>query len=287
MKVVGWLGIGLVAAFMVGATMFAIPGPSSGVQSLGKTEIAIPALSPNQPEWNSGNLCSTISYPGPGDVTCVSLVSSSSVPLWYNFSAGTVQGGTVTVVVDGSADCINLNFHSFYSTIMIELEGSYYSCAGFVGSGPPPTVASVGVNSPAGLNVVVNSEGDLFDLVQDGAGYYSNVTIYGTTTYASTTMWSSQLNTTYTYIGTKPGFSSCPSGIVDGRVAWSDASYGSDNTFNTVFIDGTNTHVVPPNYAYSTETLLPPDGNAFGTNDLYGNETTQTAPVGSCQYLGV
>lgn len=282
MKVAGWLGVGLVVSLMVVGAAFAIPGAASGFQSLVKPQQAIPSMSPNQPAWNTGNLCTTISYPGPGDVTCVSLVSKSPVPLWYNFSAGEVQGGTVTVAVYGSADCINLNFHSFYSTIVVDLLGSDYSCTA---TGPPLPIGSA--SGIPGVNVVINSEGDSFNLYQMGSDYVTSVTSYGTTTYASTVMEGSFLNTTVTYIGTTAGFVTCPSGIVDGRVAWSEVSFGSFNTFNTVFVDGKNVKVVPPNYAYSTEPLLPPDGNAYGTGDLYGNETTQSAPPGSCAYLGV
>ncbi|MGP8075830.1 MAG: hypothetical protein ACLP8Y_03720 [Thermoplasmata archaeon] len=228
-----------------------------------------------EPNWNSGNLCDSISYTGPGDVTCVSLVSEAPFPLWYNFSAGTIQGGTVTVVVYGSADCINLNFHSFYSTIVIDLLGSDYSC--------PATPASAG---GPGVNVVVNSEGDSFTYDQYGSQYVSNITFYGTTTYASDLMDGSVLNTTVTYIGWSPATNACPSGITDGRVAWSEVSFGSFNTFNTIFVDGTNVAHPPVNYAYSTESLQPPDGNGYGTSDLYGNETTQTEPLGACSYLG-
>ena len=278
MKVIGWLGIGLVVSFMIAAAAFAIPGAVAGHPSLKETTTT-PAMSPNQPAWNTGNLCTELTNPGPGDYTCVNLQSAAPVPLWWNFSAGEVQGGTVTVVIYGSADCINLNFHSFYTTIIIELYGSWYSC--------PAGISPSSVSNTPGVNIAINSEGDSFSLTQLGSYYATDVTIYGTTTYATTVMDGSFLNTTNTYIGTKPGFSVCPSGIVDGRVSWSTVSLGSFNTFNTVFVDGTNTHVAPPNYAYSTEALLPPDGIALGTGDLYGNETTQTAPAGSCAYLGV
>jgi len=278
MKIVGWLGIGLIVSFLVAGAAVTIPGAASGIQSFvmpshGNTGSVSAAP---QPAWNTGNLC-TPSGLGTADVSCVSLVSAASYPLWYNFSAGELQGGTVTVTIYGSSDCINLNFHSFYTTIVVNIYGSHYSC---------PGTGIDGVAGP-GVNVVVNSEGDAFTLNQLGSYYTTNLVTYGTTTYVSTVQDGSYLLTTVTYIGTTAGFGTCPSGITDGRVAWSEVSFGSYNTFSTIFVDGTNVAHAPPNYAYSTEPLLPPDGAAFGFSDLYGNATTQTAPTGSCSYLGV
>jgi hypothetical protein len=152
-----------------------------------------------------------------------------------------------------------------------------------------------------GVNIVVNSESDILNLTQSPSSYHhsrcnnqatpyaTNVTIYGTSTVVNAVQsWdSSRLNTTVTYIGTKPGFSTCPSGITYGRVAWTEVSYGSHNTFNTIFVDGTNVAHVPPNSPYATEPLGPPNGISYGSGNLYGDETTTTAPTGSCQYLGV
>ena len=148
MKLVRWMGIGLIVSFLVAGAAVTIPGAASGIHSLFQPSHSSGSA---QPAWNSGNLCNSISYPGPGDVTCVSLVSAASYPLWYNFSAGEVQGGTVTVTVYGSADCINLNFHSFYSTIVVDLLGSYYACPG---TGIGVSTAS----SSSGVNIVINSE---------------------------------------------------------------------------------------------------------------------------------
>jgi len=280
MKVIVWLGIGLVAAVMVGAAVFNLPSARAGVQS-----VLTPSHSPSphepEPAWSSGNLCSSIAYPSAGDITCVSLVSAASYPLWWNFTevpAETV-GGLVTVAVYGSADCINLNFHSFYTAIVVDLYGSDYSCPGSGSGGGDP-----------GVNVVINSEGDTFALNQMGSFYSTNITQYGTTTFESVVMDGSFLATNVTYIGTTAGFATCPSGIVGGnpaRVSWSEVSFGSFNTFGTIFVDGTNVHVAPSNYAFATYPMLPPDGLAFGAGDMYGNETTQTAPLGSCAYLGV
>jgi len=278
MKLVGWLGVALVVTFMVGAVIFVFPGAVSGVSSF----LTPNGGNPHQPEptWSSGNLCSSISYPGPGDITCVSLQSDSSVPLWWNFSEvpAETEHGTITVVIYGSSDCINMNFHSFYSAIVIDLKGSDYSCL--------PFAAGLPAGTTAGVNIVVNSEGDSIAVVQEGSFYALNITSYGTTTFPSIVQWGAELNTTVTYIGTTPGFASCPSGITVGRVAWSEVAFGYHDTFNTIFVDGP-VHMAPTNYGYSTEPLQPPDGNANGVGDLYGNETTQTAPAGSCAYLGV
>jgi len=280
MKVVGWLGIGIVAAVMIGFGVFAMPGAATSVQSFLTSDHG----NPHQPEpvWSSGNLCSSITYYGKGDITCTSLISAAPYPLWWNFTEvpAETEHGTVTVDIAGSEDCINLNFHSFYTTIVVELAGSDYSCVAFAGSGGVP-------GSPSGVNIAVNSEGDSFSYIQDGSFYVTNITSYGTTTFASVTQWGSWDNTTVNYIGTNAGFATCPSGITAGRVAWSEVAWGSFDTFNSIFVDGTNVHHAPPNYGYSTEPLLPPDGNAYGYSDLYGNETTQTTPVGACAYIGV
>lgn len=257
------------------AYAFAIPAGTCGSGGLPPPS---GTFDTDPPAWTSGNLCSSISYPGPGDITCVSLVSQAPNPLWWNFTEvpAKIQGGTVTVDIFGSADCINLNFHSFYTTIVINLFGSVYACASPVGEGA----------LAPGINIVINSEGDSLTLNQMGSQYDTNLTVYGTTTFVSDTQSGSFDNTTVTYIGWGEKAQVCPSGITDLRVHWSEVSYGSYNTFNTIFVDGTNVVHPPANYAYSTEPLLPPDGMAFGTGDLYGNETTQTAPPGTCGYLG-
>lgn len=275
MKVVVWLGLVFVATVMVAGAALVIPGVVTGSGFSAVSPVSVATSS--QPVWNSGNLCGPsgpTTGPALGDVTCVSLVSASTVPLWYNFSGGEVENGVINVVVYGSSDCINMNFHSFYSTIVITLKGSSYSCPS--SSGPP--------DGP-GVNVVMNAEGNVVVLYQQGSWYSTSVTMYGTTNYFSTEMDGKGLSTTVTYIGTTAGFTTCPSGITDGRVHWNAVAYGSKDTFSTIFVDGTNVAHPPPNYPYSTEPLLPPDGMGFGMHDLYGNETTQTAPLGSCQYL--
>jgi hypothetical protein len=319
-----WLGIGLVVTLvMAGAVSFA-PSTARILQSQSGTSAVGVSSAQSQPSWNTGNLCNALTYgPGPGDVTCLSYVSHSPYPLWYNFSAGSVTGGTVNVTILGSDECIYLNFHSFFTTINIHLVGSGYACpshprdargnsgsylsTGGVGdwhheqsgchirswdSGDTELAFAWGHGGgkkrcAPGVNIVVNSEGDTLRLVQCGRYYVTNVTVYGTTTLVNATQsWHSRgLNTTITYIGTKPGFAVCPSGITDFRVTWSELSYGSRNTFNTIFVDGTNVAHPPPNHPYSTQPMLPPDGTSYGRGNLYGYETTQTPPFGSCHYL--
>lgn len=331
MRRAGWLGIGIIVTFVVAGTVSVIPATATTIQSLLGTSGLTASSTSGEPAWNTGNLCTSIFYSGPGDVSCVSKISNSQSPLWYNFSAGTVERGTVTVSIYGSNDCIYMNFHSFYTTVNIYLLGNDYFCgtghgkggawlaplwgsgggggtgqsrcsAGFGGGGGwllPVEWAQKPKCTP-GVNIVVNSEGDTINLFQspprqhscDGSSgrYSTNVTLYGTTTVFNLVQSRSadDLNTTVTYIGIKPGFAACPWGITDGLVPWwTDVSYGSHNTFNTIFVDGTNVAHPPPNYQYSTEPLLPPDGTSYGKGNLYGNETTQTAPAGTCHYLGV
>lgn len=306
------------------ATLAVIPGAATVVQSLSGSSVAT-SSSDTQPTWNSGNLCTPTAGPSAGDWNCVSIISKAPYPLWYNFSAGEIQGGVVNIWIYGSNDCIYLNFHSFDTKINIYLYGSEYSCPSSATSstnslfGPiigdwsktgcssSVTIYSYLVpfdgNGPSekscktGVNIVVNAEYDTLNLVQCGSSYATNVTVYGTTTVVNSvqggchkkcSFFSSQsdhLTTTIIYIGTTAGFSTCPSGITDGRVTWSEKAYGSHDTFNTIFIDGTNVVHAPANYAYSTEPLLPPDGHSYGYENLYGNETTQIAPTGSCSYI--
>lgn len=320
------MGIGLITAVLVVGALSAIPTAATGVLSAIGVSPAASSSSSSQPVWNSGNLCSWISdNPVTGDVNCVSLASDSYAPLWYNFSAGEVQGGVVNVWVYGSNDCIYMNFHSFDTTINIHLFGSDYSCPSHPStssSGWGPVVAgssdwgnqkgngcssysqwpyvawldpawvSKPTSCPTGVNIVVNAELDIVNLLQTGSNYATNVTIYGTTTVVNAAQipkrcsgGAENLNTTIIYVGTTAGFATCPSGITYGRVSWTELARGSHDTFNTIFVDGTNVHVLPPNSPYSTVPLLPPEG-VLGFHDLYGSETTTTAPSGSCHYLG-
>jgi len=268
MKVIGWLGVGVVALFMIAGAMFAIPGAAAGVQSFAGMSHSTPASASSSVNWNSGNLCVPQGL-GTKDVTCTS--GASGQMLWFNFSSGELQGGLVTVTILGGADCINLNFHSFYTAIVVNLYSSGYICPS--GQGAPTATGP-------GVNIVVNSEGDTFSLIQQGSNYATSVTIFGTTTVSNTLMEGSNDVTTFGFFGTTPGLSVCPSGITSGRVLTSVIATGSFDTFNTYFVDGTNVaHPPPP--SSSTMLLLPPDG--WGTGDYWVTHTV-TLPTGSCSY---
>lgn len=126
-----WIGVGLIASVVIVGAAFIVP-----VAGLGLPTALAPvkaASSPTTPEpvWNTGNLCTAVfNDPNPGDVQCVSDISNSKAPLWYNFSSpGKVKGGVVNVTILGSHDCIFLNFHSIDTTLNITILGSGYACA--------------------------------------------------------------------------------------------------------------------------------------------------------------
>lgn len=166
--------------------------------------------------------------------------------------------------------------------------GSWYSPEWNHGSGGNVTCGP-------GINVAINSENDVLNLVQGSTsycdhghgGYATNVTVYAATVVVNVVQNSDNLNTTITYIGSKAGFSTCPYKYENGRVHWTEVAIGNKDTFNTIFVNQAGAKGAPSNSPYSTEPLGPPDGTAVGYNDLYGNETTTTAPPGTCQYIGV
>lgn len=351
----GWW-IGVIAAVVSIGVMGLMPGVSASIGSALGLAPAVDASTTLTPHWNTGNLCQAVfNDPAEGDVQCVSTISNSQVPLTYNFSAGTTRYGVVNITIQGSNDCIYLNFHSFDTTINITVLGGGYGCAnssavsdwalpgtsgiaatvedghngcwggnwnsvsdwsrggghqGCCSSSPggggggwnPSEWSSGGQNQSRcgpGINIVINSEGDTLNLVQGShwvpcggqgrptsyAQYVTNVTIYGTTTFVNDTMNQGGLNTTVTYIGIKPGFKVCPSGVVVGRVHWAVTANGNHDIFNTIFVDGTNAKHVPPNAGYTTQPMGPPNGVANGFGDVYGNETTTVAPPGTCGYV--
>ncbi len=272
MSALKWLGLGAVAALVLAAVVVAVPLTLAGN---GSPAAAVPSTSASDPAWGAGNLCTSSLGDPAADFTCVSTQSFST--LWLNLSSYETEHVTETILIVGSFDCINLNFHSFYSTIVINLEGSSYSC---------PAIGDSNLPSP-GLNIAINSEGDSLTINQLGSYYSSNVVVYGTTTFVSAVQYGSHDTTTVTYVGTTAGFATCPSGIVYQREKWSEVSFGSVNTFNTIFVDGSNVAHPPADILYTTTPLAPPDGLAFGTFDSYGVEvtTTSTPPAGTCSYL--
>jgi hypothetical protein len=314
-----------------------IPATASSVQTLLGFAATTGSADGHAPVWNTGNLCSSISYgPNPGDVTCVSNISNSKTPLWYNFSTPpNILGGVVNVSIYGSHDCIYINFKSFGSTINVVVAGSGYACRSHSDKGGGDSWSpALGGNDRGdwghegsdcsgghdgwgdsalagaghdwgrkpkcapGVNIVVNSEGDVFNLNQTveqsskcfdegGRGYSTNVTIYGKTIPVTAVQYKGthDLNTTFTWIGLTAGFAQCPYGTMEGKVSWSETSWGSHNLFATIFVDGTNVVHPPPNTPYSIAPLTPPAGTSYGYHNLYGNETTQIAPPGACHYL--
>lgn len=354
MRRLGWIGIGLIVTVAVVGLVIVVPVASLGLPSALSVSAAAGSSDSPQPKWNSGNLCNAVfNVPNPGDVQCVSKISDSKVPLWYNFSAGKVKGGVVNVTIIGSHDCIFMNFHSFDTTLNITVLGSGYTCAYFSNgtiSGSPSSSAALGgdaewaggqgcsggggggwlspdwghgggtsccskgygsggswispdwghgsganVTCGPGINIAINSENDVLNLVQGSVshcergrgGYATNVTIYATTVVANVVQNQDHLNTTITYIGSSAGFATCPYKYENGRVHWTEVANGNKDTFNTIFVNQAGAKHAPPNSPYSTEPLGPPDGTAVGYNDVYGNETTTTAPPGTCQYIGV
>lgn len=169
--------------------------------------------------------------------------------------------------------------------------------SGWGKGGPEITVAwrSGGGGKSCGTGVIIaaNSEDETLNLVQCGRDYSLNLTVLSRSTFVNATQsrWSFHINDTVTYIGhgayikSSAAFDPCPFDVTAGKVTWGETSYGSHNTFSTIFVDGTNLAHIPPNYGYSTEPLGPPDGYSYGWGNLYGNETTTTAPSGACHYL--
>jgi hypothetical protein len=332
MRKASWLGFGLIAAAVIAGAAILAPAGGLGIPS----PLALAGSSSGhtpEPNWNSGNLCRAVfNNPYPGYDQCVSYVSDSKAPLWYNFSAGKVENGVVNVTIYGSNDCVFLNFHSFDTTINLHLYGTGYTCA----YGPNGTIRggvstdgmtysivdwnhgggnsckSGGGNGWAivewgsgggqtytcgpGINVAVNSENDVVNLVQGTTshcnnhqgGYATNLTIYATTITVNVVQNQDDLNTTITYIGASAGFGTCPYKYENGRVApWTEVANGDKDTFNTIFVNEVGQKHAPPNSPYTTEPLGAPDGTANGYGDVYGSETTTTAPPGTCQYIGV
>ncbi len=319
MRMQRWVGLGVAIVVVAAVTVSLFPSATAGLASLVGAPKTLDSTGASEPNWNAGNLCYAYGI-GTTKVLCVSTISNAREPLTYNFSAGELLGGTVNVWIYGSNDCVYLNFHSFYTTINIHLLGTGYACktpkssgGGGGGNGWDPAVNlyqqpscssspgftwTLGVlwnnqqtSCAPGINIAVNSEGDVVNLIQFGSpcqtigDYTANVTVYGTTTVVHDYQNGNNLHTTVTYIGTTAGFATCPSGITVGRVSWTVKSYGNKNEFSTIFVDGTNVAHAPPNQSFKTQPLGPPDGVSYGFGNLYGSETTQVTPAGSCQYI--
>jgi len=295
MKRLGWLSVGLVLTIAIAAAGVVV-APAVATSLKGTSPSAAITASGVQPVWNTGNACQA-----PDGTLTVGTVNGhpsmycdvraqgtynyftgqiTPVNLWWNFSANETQGMILTVQVDGSWDCLNFNFHSFYGTVNVLLFGTGYYCApagGINSAGAPPSAT-------AGVNVVINSEGDCVTVVQTGSGYASNFYIYGTTTSTNFLLGGSLLKPTVFFIGTTAGFGTCPSGITFGRVFVHGVSGGSYNTLSTIWVDGTNVAAPPANVPYFTMHWWPINGG-LGTGDKLGFEVTQSAPSEGCSYL--
>jgi hypothetical protein len=290
MKRVGWLSVGIVLVIAAASAISLAPSIASAARGPSTSPAIIPAGS-SEPTWNSGNLCTTLqtttTVSGHIVVTCNAETSGNltyTPNLWYNFSAGEVENTYIyDVWIYGSLDCINLNFHSFYSEINIYLLGSGYVCPT---AGGPNQVNSPAGSSAPGVNVVVNSEGDTMTVYQLGSAYQSAFFVYGTTTDVNFVLTGSFLSPTVFFEGTTAGFATCPSGITFGRVVLRGVSTGAYNTLSTIWIDGTNTMTVPPNVSYYTVWWTPLTGGLGKLgHDKLGFEVTQAVPSGSCSYL--
>lgn len=278
MKIFAWVGLGVVVAVLIGGSAAAIPGLVLGHENAAPSSSGA-VFSTTEPAWNTGNLCQQLTTVGTV-VTCDSYQSASPVNLYWNFSSGEVQGMTFNVVVYGSVDCIIMNFHSFYSTINIDLKGSNYACGGL----PDPQ---------PGVWAAINSEGDTVNIDEQGSSYSSVFYAYGGQAHSGAAsiginivLYGSFLSPNVDFIGLTPGFAVCPSGIVykTGVTEASEISYGSYNLLNTTWVDGTNNpHAAGLNMAYTTSAF--PVSGDIGNYNLIGTEVTQTPPVDSCAYL--
>jgi hypothetical protein len=294
MKRLGWLSVGLVLTIAIAAAASAAPAVASSLK--GTSPSAAITASGVTPTWNAGNACQapdgtlTVGTEnGHPSMYCDVRAQGTynfftgqitPVNLWWNFSAGETQGMILTVQVDGSWDCLNFNFHSFYGTINVLLTGSGYYCApagGVIAGSSAPSGSS-------GVNVAINSEGDCVTVIQTGSGYESDFYVYGTTTSINFLLGGSALSPTVFFIGTTADFSTCPSGITFGRAFVDGVSGGSHNTLSTIWVDGTNVASPPANVPYFTMHWWPTNGG-LGSHDKLGFEVTQSAPSEGCSYL--
>jgi hypothetical protein len=294
MKRLGWLSVGLVLTIAIAAAASAAPAVATSLK--GTSPSAAITASSSEPAWGQGNGCvapyGTLTVGvvnGHQSIYCDVTVQGhynyftnqiTPVYVWWNFTANETQGMILTVQVDGSWDCLNFNFHSFYGTINILLFGTGYYCnpAGGVNAG------SSGPSNNPGVNVAINSEGDAVTVIQTGSGYSSNFYVYGTTTSVSFLLGGSELSPTVYYMGITAGFGTCPSGITFGRVYVHGVSGGAYNTLSTIWVDGTNVAAPPANVPYFTIHWWPINGG-LAKGDKLGYEVTQSAPSLGCGYL--
>lgn len=279
MKLIAKAGIGIVVVVsLIGMAFVAFPAAAGFTPMAGSTTSNFPIMSPGNPGWNTGNLCTTITTVGT-TVTCTATASGtpgSPLVLNYNFANTPehAQGWTDNINIEGSYDCIIINVHSFYSTINVNLDGSYYSCAG---------TPALGAGVSSSVNFAINSENDTLNIQEYGSHYNSTFYVYGTTVPVALTVSGSFDYPTVNYIGMEPGFKPCPSGLES--KSWvmesSLVSYGSFNTLNTTWVNGPGYSGLNSGY---TIYAWPPTGD-YGFSNVQGKTTTTTAPADSCAYL--
>jgi hypothetical protein len=293
MKRLAWLSVGLALTMAFAAVAYAAPAVATSLH--GTSPAAAITASGTQPVWNTGNACQA-----PDGTMTVGTVNGHPsmfcdvraqgtynpftgvivpVNLWWNFSANETQGMILTVQVDGSWDCLNFNFHSFYGTVNVFLFGSGYYCTPSGG-----TLSASGPSGNPGVSVAINSEGDAVNVLETGSGYASNFYVYGTTTSVDFSLGGSLLTPSVFFMGTTAGFGTCPSGITFGRTFVHGISGGAYNTLNTIWVDGTNVATPPANVPYFTMHWWPMNGG-LAKGDKLGFEVTQSAPSAGCGYL--
>jgi hypothetical protein len=265
-----WIGLTLavVAVMTFAALAAAAPLGAAATPAHSAPAVATPAASPS---WNTGNLCSSYTTKTLGGdlyITCVG--DQSDANLWWNFS--TPENTVIQVTEQGSGDCINLNFASFYNTILVTLQGSNYVCP-----------------EAGGVNIALNSEGDVFILVQEGSHYSVDTFIYSFTVNYNVVMEASYDNDTVYFIGVNDGLGTasqvCPYGTTNGlppynRIAVrSMVALGSYDSLYTVWVDESGGTVSPYTIAWT------PIINGFGVYDTLGYQVTTTVPAGGCAYL--
>lgn len=279
MKLIAKAGIGIAVASLIGMAFLAFPSVAGFTPMSGSMSSNVPYLGPTaKPMWNAGNLCTTVTQAGNIE-TCTATVSGypgHPAVLYWNFTntPNTVQGNTTNINIEGSWDCIIINIHSFYSTININLLGSFYSCAG------TPVLGGAVTSS---VNVAINSEGDTFNVQQYGSNYNSTYFVYGTTVPVSLALNGSHDFPTVNYIGTGAGFTPCPWALESKSFVTevSLLSYGSFNMLNTTWVNG-------PGYSglnHGQTILSWPVMGDYGTHNSLGDTISTTAPANSCAYL--
>jgi len=278
MKLIAKAGIGVVVASLIGMAFLAFPSVAGIAPMAGSMSSNMPMLGPPNPGWNTGNLCTTITTVGMVE-TCTSTQSGfpgSPLVLNYNFenTPATAEGWTLNINVEGSYDCLIINVHSFYSTVNLNLDGSFYSCAG---------TSVLGGAVTSSVNVAINSEGDTFNVQQYGSNYNATYYVYGTTVPVALALNGSHDFPTVNYIGTGAGFTPCPWALESKSFVTEVQllSYGSFNMLNTTWVNGPGYSGLNHGQVISAWPVM----GDYGSHNSLGDTITTSAPANSCAYL--